>query len=207
MSASHPGRPVIDVMHAMRSVPVGAETDHLSLVQYMVEETPNRRGGSRPANDADLLEELGHDAAGVSTRDASRRTLRHWRTSPPGSPTSDRRAPYVSETRRAADLMGPGSAGRSSKKGRTSALDGIPERLSALARAHKVIARARSHGHAPNELGLEATTMDPATIGDEFLKLVATAEELGIDPEQEARRALRELEERVRRVEGERPGS
>jgi hypothetical protein len=39
-------------------------------------------------------------------------------------------------------------------------------------------------------------------VGVEFLRLVARAEELGLDPEQEARSALRALEERVRAAEG-----
>ena len=87
------------------------------------------------------------------------------------------------------------------EKGRESALDGIPHRMSALSRAHKVIARARSHGLAPAGLGLAPAAVAAEAIGAELLALVGRAEELGIDPEQAARAALRQLEGRVLELE------
>ena len=61
--------------------------------------------------------------------------------------------------------------------------------------------RARSHGLDPEVLHVAGTDVPADGLGVEFLRLVARAEELGLDPEQEARTALRALEERVRAAE------
>jgi XTP/dITP diphosphohydrolase len=103
------------------------------------------------------------------------------------------------------DLVGSWERAKAVEKSRDSALDGIPERLSALTRAHKVLVRARSHGLDPEVLDVSGTDVPAEAVGVEFLRLVARAEELGLDPEQEARSALRALEERVRAAEGQ-PG-
>ena len=103
------------------------------------------------------------------------------------------------------DLVGSWERAKAVEKSRDSALDGIPERLSALTRAHKVLVRARSHGLDPEALDVTRTDVAADAVGVEFLRLVARAEELGLDPEQEARSALRALEERVRSAEGQ-PG-
>ena len=44
------------------------------------------------------------------------------------------------------DLLASWEQRKRAEKGRTSALDGIPDRMSALTRAGKVLARAGSHG-------------------------------------------------------------
>lgn len=115
-----------------------------------------------------------------------------------------RRHPYVfTEAPVPADLAGSWERAKAVEKNRRSALDGIPDRLSALTRAHKVLQRARSHGLNPAELGVVPAAATPDDLGPEFLSLVERAEELGLDPEQEARRALRQLEQRVRQLEGD----
>jgi XTP/dITP diphosphohydrolase len=112
------------------------------------------------------------------------------------------RHPYVfTDAEVPADLVGSWERAKAVEKSRDSALDGIPERLSALTRAHKVLVRARSHGLDPGLLGVTGADVPSGSVGAEFLRLVARAEELGLDPEQEARAALRALEERVRVAE------
>ncbi|MEA4943473.1 MAG: MazG family protein [Propionicimonas sp.] len=211
MTTSHPQVDrLIGVMHALRSgCPWDAEQTHLSLVHYLVEETGELVEAIENGDDADLLEELGDlmlqvlfhaeiaaeagrfDIEDVAARIADKLIARH---------------PYVfGEAEVPDDLIGSWERRKKLEKGRTSALDGIPERLSALARAHKVIGRARSQGHPPEELGVEPADLEPSRLGEEFLRLVATAEALGVDPEQEARQALRDLEDRLRRLEAEQP--
>jgi len=84
------------------------------------------------------------------------------------------------------------------EKGRSSVLEGIPDQLSAMAKATKVISRVRTR-QLPLELASEPTTADQ--LGAEVLDLVARAQASGIDAEQAVRDALRELEARVRAAE------
>ena len=84
------------------------------------------------------------------------------------------------------------------EKRRTSALDGIPERLSALSRASKIIGRTRSH-RVP--LRLPTERIDAPSVGAEILALVARAQASGIDAEQALRDTIRGLESEVRSAE------
>jgi XTP/dITP diphosphohydrolase len=84
------------------------------------------------------------------------------------------------------------------EKGRTSALQGIPEQLSALARVNKIISRARSQ-RLQVALPDDPTTAEE--VGEEILALAARAQAAGIDPEQALRDATRALEVRVRHAE------
>ena len=197
---------LIQVMHALRAgCPWDAEQTHRSLVHYLVEETCEAIEAIETGDDADLLEELGDlllqvlfhaeiaaeagrfDIEAVAARIADKLVTRH---------------PYVfGDAAVPADLVGSWEQRKAVEKGRSSALDGIAERMSALARAHKVIARARSHGYQPDALGVHVAAMDPDLVGREIVRLVAVAEALGIDPEQETRQALREVEQRLRDLE------
>jgi XTP/dITP diphosphohydrolase len=84
------------------------------------------------------------------------------------------------------------------EKGRTSALQGIPDELSALARANKIISRIRSRRVAV-ALPDEPTTAQE--LGAQLLALAARAQATGIDPEQALRDAVRALEAHVREAE------
>lgn len=201
---------LIEVMHALRSgCPWDAEQTHRSLVRYLVEEACEVIEAIEDGDDSDLVEELGDlllqvvfhseiaaetgrfDIEDVATRIADKLIARH---------------PYVfSDAEVPTDLIASWEQRKAVEKARTSALDGIPSRLSALSRAHKVIVRARSHGLAAGQLGVEPAAVPAADIGDSFLRLVAAAEAAGLDPEQEARESLRLLEARIRTAEaGER---
>ena len=83
---------------------------------------------------------------------------------------------------------------KAAEKGRTSVLDGIPEQLSALARANKIISRVRSRRVG---LDLPAEPVTAQQVGVEILALAARAEAAGIDPDQAVRDAVRGLERQV----------
>ncbi len=75
------------------------------------------------------------------------------------------------------------------EKGRTSAFDGIPNALPALAYAAKVVGRARP-------LGVDvpvAADVDAESLGDALLALAAAAKALDVDPEQALRAAANNL--------------
>lgn len=209
MNGSQPelGR-LVAVMHRLRTgCPWDAEQTHASLVRYLVEETLEVVEAIEAGDDTQLVEELGDlllqvvfhaEIAGESGRfdieDVARRI-------------SDKliaRHPYVfAEAEIPADLVGSWERAKAVEKGRDSALDGIPHRMSALTRAHKVITRARSHGLAPEMIGVTPSELLASELGGEFLRLVGRAEVLGVDPEQAARAALRDLEERIRSAEAQ----
>ncbi|MCQ6263274.1 nucleoside triphosphate pyrophosphohydrolase [Alcanivorax sp. MM125-6] len=112
-------------------------------------------------------------------------------------------------------------AGERARKGREhdSALDGVPEGLPALQRAHKLQKKASKVGFdwrqpAPvrDQVGLELTELDRALeegdrdaiedeLGDVFFTLVNLARHLKLDPDLALRRASDKFERRFRRVE------
>ncbi|OYO18104.1 nucleoside triphosphate pyrophosphohydrolase [Enemella dayhoffiae] len=193
----------IAVMQRLRvECPWDARQTHRSLVHYLVEETCEVVEAIEAGDDTDLREELGDlllqvvfhatiaaqegrfDVDEVARGVADKLVARHpWVFSDQGVPD---------------DLNATWEAGKRAEKGRTSSLDGIPERLSALARADKVIARTASHG-VPLDLPSELITAEQ--VGVEVLALVSRARASGIDAEQAVRDALRSVEEDVRRRE------
>src|SRR5690606_41864557 len=102
------------------------------------------------------------------------------------------------------DRHGSWEQRKAAEKGRTSVLEGIPEQLSALARAAKIIGRARSRQVAV-ELADEPIEADD--LGRQILDLVARGHASGVDPDQAVRQAVRRLERTVREAERSGPGS
>jgi len=198
---------LVAVMHRLRAgCPWDAEQTHASLVRYLVEETLEVVEAIEAGDDAELSEELGDLLLQVVFHSEIASENGRFDIEDVARRISDKlisRHPYVfTDADVPTDLVGSWERAKAVEKSRDSALDGIPERLSALTRAHKVLVRARSHGFEPQALGLAGADVAADALGGEFLRLVARAEELGLDPEQEARSALRDLEARVRAVEG-----
>jgi XTP/dITP diphosphohydrolase len=84
---------------------------------------------------------------------------------------------------------------KKAEKKRSSSLDGIPVSLPVLARANKVLMRARSHD-VP--LDLPTDPIDEASVGAALLALASRAQASGVDPEHALRAALRDLEASIR---------
>ena len=195
---------LVDVMARLRhECPWDAQQTHRSLVQYLVEEAAETIEAIEVGNQDHLREELGdlllqvifhaeiasEQAQGFTVEDvahgiADKLVSRH---------------PYVFATADLpADLHYTWEQRKAAEKGRTSALQGIPDQLSALTRANKIISRARSRRVAvalPDDL----TTAE--YVGNQILALAARAQAAGIDPEQALRDAVRGLESRIRTAE------
>lgn len=208
MEASRPAElyRLAEVMHRLRSgCPWDAAQTHETLVGYLVEETLELVEAIEDGTEADLLEELGDlllqvffhaeiaakdgrfDIDDVAGRIADKLIARH---------------PYVfGDSAVPDDLMASWERAKAAEKARSSVLEGIPARLSALTRATKVLSRAANHGLEAASLVAPAADVAAEDIGTALLALVARARELGVDPEQAARSASRQLEERVRAAE------
>lgn len=181
-----------------RECPWDAEQTHRSLATYLVEETGEVLDAIESGDDTDLVEELG---------DLLLQVVFHARiAADEGRFTIDdvargiadklvRRHPYVfTDAAVPDDLMGSWEARKRAEKGRSSSLDGIAQNLSSLARATKVVSRARNHGVAV-PMADEPVTADE--VGQQVLALVQRAQASGVDADQATRDALRGLERRV----------
>jgi len=85
------------------------------------------------------------------------------------------------------------------KSHRESAVEGIPEKLSALARAASVLKRSKDILPAPTPEDSTATT--EKELGEQLLAIVANARAQGLDAERALRQATRNWEDRVRAAE------
>ena len=214
MSAQPEVERLVTVMATLREqCPWDSRQTHRSLVPYLVEETcevveaveglpGGSVAGAGPAA-AHLQEELGdlllqvvfHAELASEAEDG-------FDLEDVARGISDKlisRHPHVFAAEEApSDLHGVWEQRKAQEKGRTSALQGIPEQLSALSRASKIIGRARSH-RVPLELPTEE--IDAGSLGREIVALVARAQAGGIDAEQAVREAVRDLEADVRSAE------
>jgi XTP/dITP diphosphohydrolase len=195
---------LVEVMARLRQeCPWDAQQTHRSLVQYLIEETAETIEAIEAADQDHLREELGDLLLQVifHAEIASEQT--------PGFTVDDiargiadkliSRHPYVFATAEVpGDLHFTWEQRKVVEKGRTSALQGIPDQLSALARANKIISRTRSRRVAV-ALPDEATSAEE--VGAQLLALAARAHAAGIDPDQALRDAVRGLEARVREAE------
>jgi XTP/dITP diphosphohydrolase len=200
---------LVAVMSRLRhACPWDAQQTHRSLVQYLIEETAETVEAIESDDQDHLREELGdlllqvvfhaeiaaEDKPGFAIDDVARGIADKLVA----------RHPYVFATAEVpSDLHYTWEQRKAVEKGRTSVLQGIPEQLSALARANKIISRSRSRRVAV-ELPDEPITAQQ--VGAELLELVARAQAQSIDPDQALRDAVRQLEQRVRDAEAAAPG-
>lgn len=149
---AHPGLDrLVEVMRALRAgCPWDARQTHRSLVHYLVEETLEVVEAIEDGSDEALREELGDLLLQVVFHAEIAAEEGRFDIDAVASGIADKlvaRHPYVfSDSAVPEDLMGSWEQRKRAEKGRSSALDGIPNRMSALARANKVVARARYHG-------------------------------------------------------------
>ena len=191
-------------MHRLRAdCPWDAEQTHLSLVPYLVEESCEVVEAIEVGTSADLREELGDLLLQVVFHSELAAEDGAFELDDVAAAIADKlvaRHPHVFEAQQVpADLHATWEQRKAVEKNRASALDGIPERLSALARAAKILSRARSR-----RVPLAPVEVEPITgeaLGDALVDLVRRAQASGLDAEQSARSAVRRLEQQVRDAE------
>lgn len=192
------------VMHRLRSeCPWDAQQTHASLVSYLVEECLEVVEAIESGSDDAVCEELGDLLLQVYFHAEIASETGRFDMEQVAQGIADKlvaRHPYVfAGAEVPGDLMASWEQAKVKEKRRESVLEGIPHQLSALSRADKVMSRAAS---LDIELDVPvAEASDVAAIGREFLALVARAQQLGIDPEQAARGAVRDVEVQIRKAE------
>lgn len=189
-----------DVMDTLRiHCPWDARQTHASLLNHLIEETCEVVDAVEEGTDDDLREELGDLLLQVYfhariAADEGRFTLDDV-----ADGIADklvRRHPHVfSGADVPADVRANWEIAKKQEKGRDSSLDGIARSMSVLARAHKVVSRARSHGVA---VGFPDGPITADQVGEEMLALVARAQAHGIDADAATRVALRRAEAEIR---------
>ena len=191
---------LLEVMHRLRhECPWDAEQTHESLVGYLIEESLEVVEAIEQGSDAALVEELGDLLLQVVFHAEIAAQQGRFTIDDVARGIADKliaRHPYVfADADVPDDLLASWEQRKRAEKGRTSALDGIPDRMSALTRAGKVLARAGSHGVPVS------TDASAADIGERMLALVVEANDQGIDAEQATRAAVRRLEQRIVQAE------
>lgn len=197
---------LLAVMHRLRSgCPWDAKQTHESLIHYLVEETMEVVEAVETGADDQLVEELGDLLLQVIFHAEIAAETGRFTVAEVARGISDKliaRHPYVfSEAEVPTDLMSSWERAKAAEKHRTSALDGIPQRLSALSRAHKVIGRAASHGVELPPPAPAVADLDATELGAAFVQLAQRAVDLGLDPEQLARAAVRQVEAQIEAIE------
>jgi XTP/dITP diphosphohydrolase len=198
---------LVEVMARLRrECPWDAQQTHRSLVQYLIEETAETIEAIEVGDQDHLREELGDLLlqvifhAEIASEQADGFTLEEVARGIADKLIS--RHPYVFATAEVpSDLHFTWEQRKAAEKGRTSALQGIPDQLSALARANKIISRARSRRVA---VALPNDAMTGEGVGAQMLALAAQAQAAGIDPDQALRDAVRALESDVQSAESAR---
>lgn len=194
------------VMHRLRrECPWDAKQTHRSLVTYLVEETGEVVDAIETGDDTDLREELGDLLLQVYFHAEIAAQEGRFSLDDVAAGIADKlisRHPYVfGEGEVPDDLDATWEARKRAEKGRTSALDGVAESLSVVARTAKVASRTRKHG-VPIDLPDAPVTADE--VGQGIVDLVMRAQAHGIDADQAARDALRAVEVRIRDAESPR---
>ena len=194
-----------DIMARLRvECPWDAEQTHRSLAKHLIEETAEvveAIEAGRTENDIpddDLREELGDLLLQIYFHAEIASSQHRFDIEDVAKGICDklvRRHPWVFDgADNPEDMMGTWEAAKQAEKQRASALEGIPETLSTLARAGKVVARTR-HVHLDVPMAAEPITAEQ--LGTEVLRLVQRAQASGIDPDQATRDALRALERAI----------
>ena len=210
MSATNALVRLVETMATLRGpggCPWDAEQTHLSLVPYVIEEVYELVEALEAGSPEDVKEELGDvlyqvlfhaDIAAHATdspftiEDVAAAVDEKMRVRHPHV-FADGDASSVDEVvARWEEIK------KEQKAHRESVLEGIPEKLSALARASSVLKRSRDILEPPQSQGAPATEEE---LGEQLLGMVASARAQGLDPERALRVATRNFEERVMAAE------
>jgi len=194
---------LVEIMTRLRQdCPWDAQQTHRSLVKHLIEETAELADAIESGTDTDLIEELGDVLLQVLFHAEIARTEDRFDIDTVANRIADKlitRHPYIyADAAVPTDMMATWEGAKRLEKQRLSALDGIADALSSLARAAKVATRLRDT-HTEAVFPDSSTKPDsPEQVGQQLLDLVIAAVRSGIDPDQALRDATRSWEQSIR---------
>jgi XTP/dITP diphosphohydrolase len=206
---------LVEVMDRLRrECPWDREQTHESLVRYLLEEAYETIEAIESGDRDHLREELGDLLLQVMfhARIASEHPAEPFAIDEVAGDIVEklvRRHPHVFGDVGAADAAAVEANWESIKaaeKSRTSALEGVPAGLPALAWADKVVGRVARSSSALSVPSPEEPAYTAEALGDVLFALVAAANAAGIDPEQALRARVRQEMDAVRSQEAEASG-
>lgn len=194
-----PGARLLDLVATMDRLrsrggcPWDAEQTHESLATYLVEETYETLEAIETGDRDHLREELGDLLLQVvfHSRIAAEHADRPWSVDDVAADIVAklvRRHPHVfadGAATTAGDVEAGWESFKAAEKGRSSAVDGVPMNLPALALAAKLVHRAERNGVVVDPVGGDQS------IGGRLFDLVVAARAAGLDAESELRRRVR----------------
>lgn len=186
------------------------EQTHESLVQYLIEETYELVDAIETGDREEMIEELGDvlyqvvfhsDIAAEAGQFTLEDVAAHMTQKMIG------RHPHVfgdTTAETADDVMAVwDDLKKTEKPHRTSVLDGIPQRMPALALADKLLGRAHKVGLIDATLPGAVNVTGEDELGPLLLAIVASAKANGLDSERALRTALRGLQDEIREHEAD----
>jgi MazG family protein len=212
------GHRMLDLVRVMTRLrgpdgcPWDREQTHETLLKYLIDETYELIEAVERGDDAHVAEELGDlllqvvfhaqmgtDAGTFDIDDVADSIVRKL----------IRRHPHVFgnvEVSGAEEVVANWDVIKRHEKERSSALEGVPDALPALAYAAKLLRRAgkaAAHGAEDRFASLAGITPDEAEneIGELLMSAVALARGAGVDAETSLRKAARRFADRIARVE------
>ncbi len=207
---------LIAVLERLRA-PGGCAWDrdqtHESLVQYLIEETYELVDAIETGDRDEMIEELGDvlyqvvfhsDIAAEAGQFTLEDVAEHMTQKMIG------RHPHVfgdTTAETADDVVAVwDDLKKTEKPHRTSVLDGIPQRMPALALADKLLGRAHKVGLLDATIPGAVNVTDEDELGPLLLAIVASAKANGLDSERALRTTLRSLQDEIREHEVQQAG-
>ncbi len=207
---------LIAVLERLRA-PGGCAWDrdqtHESLVQYLIEETYELVDAIETGDRDEMIEELGDvlyqvvfhsDIAAEAGQFTLEDVAEHMTQKMIG------RHPHVfgdTTAETADDVVAVwDDLKKTEKPHRTSVLDGIPQRMPALALADKILGRAHKVGLLDATIPGALNVTDEDELGPLLLAIVASAKANGLDSERALRTTLRGLQDEIREHEVQQAG-
>lgn len=203
---------LLNVMARLRSpkgCPWDREQDHMSLRYHAVEEVYEMIDAIEANDDHELMEELGDVLLQVVFHCQLAKERKAFTFEKVARTINDkliRRHPHVFGNVKVKDVdevwTNWEQIKHAEKKGthleRPSALDGIPKHLPALARAEKLVKKARKHGLMEKKIAGRATKK---SISEELFELASMAQAKGWSAEDLLRKEIQRREKKLKKEE------
>lgn len=196
---------MVDVLLSEGGCPWDREQTHESLAKYLIEETYEAVDAIEQGTADDIKEELGDVLYQVLFHARIAQDFDIEEVAKAARLKMETRHPHVfgdAHAETADDVVAVWDAAKAKEKSaRTSALDGIPQGMPALALADKVVGRSEKMGILDGAAESAIQLSDEQDLGRLLLAITAAAHAKGMDAERALRTTVHEFENELRTAE------